>query len=97
MPDLSIESYYWCSQNENAVFDIKGSSSIYRVTFSNGTWYCPCKGFKFRKTCSHVKQAVSLKCDHGVEAAAGSPTNDWNEDGSCPKCGSESSVVRIAV
>ena len=32
-------------------------SKVYEVTFGRGEWYCPCKGFGYRRHCTHVDQA----------------------------------------
>ena len=48
------------AMNRRATADIRtatvvGASGTYTVKlYPNGARYCNCKGFKFRKTCSHV-------------------------------------------
>ncbi len=38
---------------------VSGSTGDHTVKiYPNGAKYCSCKGFKFRKTCSHIKGAV---------------------------------------
>lgn len=50
--------------SDTLTFSIKSHSSpgqSYKVsldTFS-GTWYCPCKGYGYRRTCSHIKEAIA--------------------------------------
>jgi len=39
------------------VVKVAGSSETHTVKiYPNGKAYCSCKGFKFRKTCNHVKK-----------------------------------------
>ena len=36
-------------------------NKTYRVTeYTNGMWECECKGFEFRRNCSHIKKAKEL-------------------------------------
>ena len=38
---------------------VKGSTGDHTVkVYPDGKKYCSCKGFQFRKTCSHIKRAV---------------------------------------
>jgi hypothetical protein len=99
-----IETFRWCQQNEFFHKKVEGSKGeTYHVQYGVGipgpygaNWSCTCKGFEFRGTCKHVKQAESEKCDYGWEAAAGSPITEW-PDGKCPKCGSPAVGVKVAV
>ena len=39
---------------------VAGSSEIaYNVTIKNGAASCNCKGYRFRRTCSHVKEVMA--------------------------------------
>ena len=100
-----IETFTWCIQNEYFSMEIPSGSSdeVYTVSYLSSNpgpyamnWDCQCKGFKYRKTCKHVVAAAEEKCEHGWEAAAGSPSHDW-VDGRCPECGSKAIGVRVAV
>lgn len=35
----------------------KDPSKTYRVAFDGKSWSCGCKGYKYRKTCSHIDTA----------------------------------------
>lgn len=98
MPDLNIETYTWCEQNEYANIKVGDYIVTYRageLTSAEG-WHCTCKGFMYRHKCKHIEKAKELKCDHGWEAAIGSPATDWVDD-KCPKCGGPTSVLRVGV
>jgi len=94
-----IETFLWCRSNEHWGRKYPSDSDperTYTVTFHNGRWGCTCRGAKYHGTCKHIKQAHDDKCDHGWEAAAGSPVDDWI-DGACPECGQKAVPVRVAV
>ena len=102
---LSKEYVRACAQVLEYQETANGSSGQeYMVSYSQGNpgefganWHCSCPGFKFRKDCKHVQSAQGNRCTHGSEALAGSPVNDWGDDGECPECGEPSEVVTIAV
>jgi len=96
MPDLTIQHARWCGSNELFSTCIEGSNGkSYFVGYILSTgWHCDCKGFKFRKTCTHVKQAEKLRCGYGWEAAAGSPIEMGKK---CPECGGGTTVMSYAV
>lgn len=99
---LVIETFRWCIQNESFQTEVKGSKgAVYGVSFdSRHGWNCTCPAFKFSKskTCKHIDEAAWIKCDHGWEAAAGSPVDDWvGEECLCPECGGPSTGVRVAL
>lgn len=55
---------------------------------------CTCKGFQFRKTCKHVKQAESEnECCLWHQQYDGG----YLGDGKCPKCGGPVEAVMCAV
>lgn len=99
-----IETFLWCPSNEGDVQKFTSSDGSEEYTCTYGAhnagpyqmnWSCTCKGFQFRKTCKHVKQAEDLRCGHGWEAAAGSPAD--YPDGKCPSCGKRPVPVRVAI
>ena len=98
---LVVETFRWCKSNEHWGRRYTSESDpdrTYLVTFHHGKWTCSCKGFKYHptQTCKHIEKAMDDKCDHGWEAAAGSPLDDW-PDGKCPACGQPAVPVRVAV
>lgn len=99
---LVIETFRWCVQNEAFSYNVKGSKDqTYNVNFeSRDGWSCTCPAYKFSKngSCKHIEMTKPLKCNHGWEAAAGSPVDDWvGDEYLCPECGGPSTGVRVAV
>ena len=94
MPDLSIEIMFMCASNDYTEQKVKGKTSTYTVTFSRGQWHCDCQGFKFRKTCSHIKQ-VKLCGWH--QQAHGGDAKKTKDGWQCPKCGGEAIPIRVGV
>jgi hypothetical protein len=95
MPDLTIESHYCCK----SVVDGQRNIGDYNQTFGFSpfgkyqyAWDCTCKGFQFRKTCKHVKQAETEQCGWDSFFHTGEVV-----DGKCPRCQGEVTVMRHAV
>lgn len=106
MPDLMIEHIRTCKQNLFFSTKIKGSSGkTYDVTYCETPrgpyqygWHCTCPDFVFNKNhnCKHIKKAKDLKCDWNWEAWMGSHAEP-NPDKTCPKCGGETTVIRVGI
>jgi hypothetical protein len=96
MPDLSIEYYWLCETARH--WEAKHPRG-YRVAweYQRGgdvqyDWHCECKGFQFRRKCSHIEWAKPLRCGwHQFE--------DGGEcDGKvCPRCKGPITSERWAV
>jgi len=92
MPDLTIEYYYLCSSAVRAAYNIEGSEDkTYQVEYDHNYintksqgWSCDCQGYKFRKTCNHIKKAQEKHCGWLQFANGDEPV-----DGKCPKCGDD--------
>ncbi len=88
MSDLTIQYFWECPDITSFGTFIKGSTT-YWASFSNGenggVWNCDCKGFKYRGTCKHIKEAASKKCDW-MEFLEGPPIIVEGNT-VCPKCG----------
>lgn len=94
MPDFTYMNFYACQDINNYVTKIHGNTGIHTVRYDNGKWSCTCDGFKFRKTCKHVRQAD--KCDWCQEWDGGEP-KIIDGDKKCPKCGGEIFIYKSAV
>lgn len=105
MPDLNIESGYYCATNEDWETTVTGSrGDIYLVRWERSEgrdgeadfdWTCTCKGFEFHpdKPCKHIRQV-----------AASDDRCAWNNEmtpcpeiKSCPKCNGPVRPFRIEV
>ena len=70
-----------------------------------GPAYCPCKGFRYRADCRHLKEVWEKACLWNPQWHPGGPgdlkpvryTWEPNDTGSCPHCGGPVVSVRIAV
>jgi hypothetical protein len=103
MTDFNLQTSRWCSTNEHYVEVVPGSKGA-KYTVRYGTtpqgpyqygWSCTCPAFKFKGgDCKHIKAVESNRCAHGHDACMGSPSPMGE---TCPECGSETSVIRVAV
>ena len=103
MPDMNVHAYRWCSTNEHFETVVPGSKGAeYTVTYGRTPsgpyqygWTCTCPAFKFRGgECKHIKQAEKERCGYGHDAVCGSPSEMGD---TCPECGSETTVIQVAV
>ena len=95
-----------CSSNLSWRKEVKGSKGeTYEVHFgpSHGPyqydWECSCPAFKYGrgKHCKHIEQAKKEKCDWNKEGCYTGSDLKANPDGTCPKCGGETEVIKVAV
>ena len=105
MPDLTPEIYYRCKTVVNFHKEIKGSKGdIYNVSFgpfNQGdcicNWHCTCKGFQFRKTCSHIKTAEKeYWCGWDQFIHEGDVVREKGRI-KCPRCGAEAEPIKHMV
>jgi hypothetical protein len=90
MPDLSIVIMQQCS---NTLRHTQIGGYDQTVAYSErDVNHCTCKGFKFRKTCKHVNEAIESLCNYH-EQVDGEP----ELDGICPKCLEPTEYVRVGV
>ena len=107
MPDLSIEYAVTCASNIDwGPVEVESSNgkSAYNVSWGRNSdsndalfgWHCECKGFQYRGTCRHMKQveASGKRCGWNgtLEPGLSTGIND-----SCPDCGGETMVFKVAV
>lgn len=115
MPDLDIVTAWTCNSNMgNWFMEIgsgKGDGTKYTVRFQRMPpghpvqidWTCTCKGYQFRKTCSHIEHAKRMRCGWNEELeptakALPSDANVHRETGhKCPKCRTIAYAVRVGV
>ena len=103
MPDFIIQYNQVCASNLYWSKKVKGSKGeVYEVYFGDHgfgslDWSCSCPAYKYRrKDCKHILAAQKDKCDWGKEAFCGNQTKA-NIDNTCPKCGGETEVIKVAV
>lgn len=94
MPDLINRPYSYCLSVTN--YQTKIDSHTVTHGKSGGQyqydWSCDCKGFKFRRKCKHVEAAKLSYCGWNEFTDGGS-----RQDGKCPKCSGEVSVMMVGV
>ena len=93
MPDLSIFYVQICSDlDPHKQWNIGGYQQYLHI----GEIGCTCKGYKFRKTCKHVKQLEHDRCSwHGLYDESQTREQEFNRV--CPVCGKETVTVRCGV
>jgi hypothetical protein len=107
MPDLTIEYHYHCETAEDWSLEIKGKHGTYTVSWGRNwdrigdveyDYSCTCQGFKFRKTCSHIKEVKEKKLRCGwMGFTDGGKTVMKNGKAFCPKCGAEAHPLAYGV
>ena len=109
MPDLTIEHIRTCSQNVFFHAQFFGSNgNVYHVIFGQTAgnsqyaydWSCDCPAKRFHpdQDCKHITEAKTEKCDWNWQAFAGNHAEtETNEDGTCPNCGGETTVIKVGV
>jgi hypothetical protein len=106
MPDLTVETAYTCLTNEHWVRKVAGSDgSTHTVRFCRQPhgpvqydYECSCLGFKYRRTCRHIRQVDSERCgwNAGLEVTL-EPDHAANGEPICPNCGGPVRAVRVGV
>lgn len=95
MADLSIQYMYQCESNSRmTVLGSKGQK-VHLRRF-RGSWECECKGYEYRGTCRHVKEAEQSACFWHQQVEGGEPVLE-NGEKRCPECGGPVEVVRVGV
>lgn len=105
MPDLTIEYNRVCSSNIQWSKQVIGSKGeIYEVYFGDHgfgslDWSCSCPAYQYGKgkACKHILAAQKEKCDWNYMGTYTGSSAQANPDGTCPKCGGETQVIKVAV
>lgn len=113
MPDLTIETAWTCSSNEEWETTVAGSKGeTHTVRFSRlygrdlqlqrvqYGYTCDCKGFQFRGHCHHVDLVMGevRRCGWNAELEpTAEPAQDESGEPCCPVCGGPVSAHRVGV
>jgi hypothetical protein len=105
MPDFTKQIYFHCRSVESCIVEVQGSTGkTYKVhrgrtRTAQNDWICECKGFKFRGTCKHVKQARSHPdyCGWQEFIDGGEPVKQPEGGFGCPECGGQAIALEYAV
>jgi len=111
MFDYIIENAHTCPTSKYFSTKVKSSDGkkFYTVEFDRLSpqrqqkeqcqygWTCNCEGFKFRKTCSHVKKAEKKRCGWNIQLDPGNQPKKKGRKKVCPKCGRETEIIRVGV
>jgi uncharacterized Zn finger protein len=100
MPDLDIKYVQVCSETLKTakVLSSKGDKH-YEVTASldEQSDRCTCPGFGYRRKCRHVDELRSTICGWDEQHSDEVQTPQQEMEGVCPKCGGETTVIKVAV
>lgn len=105
MPDLTIQSGFWCASNEywEARFPKSKGDGHYLVRWMYTPfgdyqygWDCECPGFKYntRHECKHTKAAEGMRCGWNAEMEPGMVPDPGPK---CPMCGGPVKGFRVGV
>jgi hypothetical protein len=108
MPDFDVQVHFHCTSAESFEAEVPSSKpgKTHKVVLGYSRhgnckfdWSCDCKGFKFRKTCSHIKKAKESEdyCGWQGFVHGGDPIQNAEGEFRCPKCGDEAIPLRYAV
>jgi hypothetical protein len=97
MPDFNVEAHWCCETVRHWQATVEGHLVHWgplppQASVGYGM-ICDCKGYRFRGTCRHVKQAETMRCGWQAFVHGDEPT----EDGKCPRCGGPVTAERYAV
>jgi len=104
MYDLTIEYHQQCGSMDNKVSNVGGY--VQTGLFDERSWpECSCPAYKYGKRtvnfggrkypkhCKHIRQAQKNACTwHSLYS-----DEEQKKEGTCPRCGKETVVVRVAV
>lgn len=100
MPDLDVIYVQVCTND--AVSDDFVSSKgtdVYHATASHNEELCncTCPGWIYRRKCRHVTELQGRLCSWNEQIDDERQTPQQEMEGVCPKCGSETRVIRWGV
>lgn len=99
MPDLARVAFWHCLTAEEWSVDVKGKTGTYTVTWDRHghgnhsvqyDYSCTCMGYRFHKTCSHIKKVKeeNLRCGWMQFSDGGEPIVIKGQK-RCPHCRGE--------
>lgn len=107
MPDLAIETGWWCRTNERWEATVQGNGGrVYKVYWERDhrpgphpqfRYRCTCKGFIFRGDCRHVDIAAKQHCRWNEEMEPGVQPERIEGVVRCPHCHGDVVPFRVGV
>lgn len=100
MPDLDIQYVNVCATNslKEAVPSSKGTD-VYEVFVHHDESMdnCTCPGFMYRGKCKHVTALREKLCGWSAFTHEEQQTPQQEMEAICPKCGGDTTVIRMGV
>lgn len=102
MPDFTWHLSQFCGQRDRMVTKSVPSGSnpdrAYTTTVfgATGPADCTCPGWKYHQKCKHVDAVRAEICDWDSEHDEVGQTLQQNVNCTCPKCGAETELQKVA-
>jgi len=102
MPELDIVTAFQCDEGSRPI-KVRSSSDpdkVYTVVPGDEETEpsCTCRGYRFRGTCKHLKEAIRHRCGwHSIYDGSPAMTDVHKTRKICPRCGGRLRVVRVGV
>ena len=101
-------NYEWSTQvpssSGNSTYTVSWGRLYGRAAEEQGCmygWHCTCRGFQYRRTCSHVTKvaASGARCGWNaeMEPTAEAAVDPKTGEHCCPECGAPVQVEKVAV
>jgi hypothetical protein len=99
VPDLDIRHVQVCA-TESLSEKVTGSKGdVYEVFVCHEEHRnsCTCPGFTYRRRCKHVAELSEKLCGWGELGGPEAQSPQQEMEGICPRCGGETTVIRVGV